>query len=145
MAGANLKRIRILSVRDEMESVLRELIGLGCVDVFDPVDLLDDPEMPSGATRETLSLEGLNANHECVAMIGTQYTLTLSGWIAARSAPVLLSKLPNYICAWEISDASPDESDSAPVHLCCPGFFGKLRAGGRRLFSPLTTGTQSEA
>ena len=145
MAGSKLKRLRLLAVRDEMENVLRELINLGCVDVYDPVDLLEDHEIISVATKEIVSIDQLCASRDSIAMLGTQYTLMLSGWMSARSEADLQTKLTNHLCAWEISDPTPDEADVAPVDLCCPGFFGKLRSGGRKQFSPLKTGIKSEA
>ena len=50
-------------------------------------------------------------------LLGTQYSLFLTGWFVASSESELLVTLSKYICAWELSDPLPDEYGSVPVEL----------------------------
>ena len=50
-------------------------------------------------------------------LIGTDYSLVLSGWATAPSEPQLAELLSKYDCAWELSDPSPDEYGNVPVLL----------------------------
>ena len=50
-------------------------------------------------------------------LLGTQYSLMLTGWVTAPSEPRLSDVLSKYICAWELSDPSPEEYASVPVLL----------------------------
>ena len=137
-----MKKFSLISAREAMESILRDLIDLGCIDVSEQTDLLGNIESSAGVARESYCLRELDANYENLEMLGTQHTLMLFGWAAASSETALKSKLNNHICAWEIDDPSPDESANAPVKLCCPFFFGKLRMGGHRSFAPLVQSTK---
>ena len=140
MAATKLKRIRIIASRDSLDSILRDIMLLACVEVDEPPDLSDDPEFSTGFTRETVAIEQLGANQDNLIMLGTRHTLFLQGWIAVSSEVEIASKLNNHICAWETEDLAPEEISSAPVLLCCPNFFGNLRRGGRELFKPLVAG-----
>lgn len=137
MPGAKQKKLSLLASREDMENILRDLILLGCVDVSEPDALLEGQELTSGAKLEILALDQLNANRDSIVLIGTHYTLSLSGWMAAGAEAELLSVLGNYVCAWSIENPTPDEFSNMPVDLCCPDFLGKLRRRGRRKFDPL--------
>ena len=137
MVNIDMKRLRLLIIRDDIDSILRELILLGCVEVSEPDLKLDNPEIDKLVSRETVELNDYNTNQEKLALLGTTSTLLLSGWIPASSKPDLISRLTDHVCAWEIEDPSPDELENVPVKLFCPGFFGKMRLGGRRPFTPL--------
>ena len=132
-----MKKLSLLSTREEMGNVMRELIHLGCVDVSEPDELAYGPELQDFLKLEEFMLDELSANRERLVLIGTQYTLLLTGWLTQRSAQILISRLPHYFCAWALEDPSPDEREIIPVELCCPGFFGKLRLAGRKRFAPL--------
>jgi len=136
-----MKKISLAASRGDMENVLRELILLGCVEVYDPEDLPDDLGISNAVWREAFELEEYNATSERIVLLATEYTFLLYGWFAAGSEPGLSARLSDYTCAWETSDLTPDEFDVAPAKLCCPGFFGKMRLSGRKLFDPLRVKT----
>ena len=50
-------------------------------------------------------------------LLGTEYSLLLTGWATAESEPELVDALSKYNCAWELSDPPPDEYKSVPVEL----------------------------
>ena len=50
-------------------------------------------------------------------LIGTQYALLLTGWLAAPAEPKLAAMLNKYTCAWELEDPTPDEYVNVPVEL----------------------------
>jgi len=75
-------------------------------------------------------------------LLGTEYTLVLSGWIPAASEQALILKLSRYACAWEIADPLFDESDSIPVKLTGPKFLGRLHKDGGKPFEPMTADTK---
>jgi hypothetical protein len=139
MAKAKIKKMTLIVLRPDIEKVLGELIPLGCVEISEPLDP-DMPSEPAAAIAPVMiELDGLNANLDSIAVLGTEYTLILSGWIASRSEPELLSKLAGYLCAWEIEAPTPDEYKNAPLIIKCPKFFGGLRSRGHKPFCPLKT------
>jgi len=138
MSAAKMKKLRIIASREGMEGILRELIQLASVEVFEPLDLLEDNGLGSRLTREAIQITELGSNHDNLIMFGTSHTLILSGWIAARTVADLVSRLDNHLCAWELIDPEQEENADIPAIICCPGFFGKLRRRGRRQFSPLS-------
>ena len=142
MAGAKLKKLSILAAREDMENILSELMLLGCADISEPDDLPEDFGPASDVMREIINLDGQSANRESISVLGTRYTLSLSGWMTAKSETELVSKLADYVCAWDIADQAPGDSDKVPVVQRCPGFFGKLRRGGRNRFDPLKSSVQ---
>ena len=137
MPSAKMKKISIAMARRDAESVMRELALLGCVEPFRPDELPDFAESGAEVSREVFKLGQINANQGAVVLFGTQYTLTLVGWLPSRMEPQLVSMLSEHECAWEIEVPTPDELDLAPATMVLPGFLGKLRSGGRRLFAPL--------
>ena len=50
-------------------------------------------------------------------LYGTQYSVLLTGWVAAPSEPELVSVLSKYACAWELDDPTPEEYANVPVEL----------------------------
>ena len=50
-------------------------------------------------------------------LLGTDYSLYLTGWVKAQSEEALLAVLSKYNCAWDLSDPSTDEYASVPVEL----------------------------
>jgi len=145
MAAVKIKKLTIISSREDIENILRELIALGCFEVSEPHDLLAGLKLPPGFSLEILPIDHLGAGKESIELLGTQHTIMLSGWITSRSEASVESKLENSNCTWEIEIPSAEESMHTPVDLCCPNFFGKLRRGGRRQFVPLVTKTRKEA
>jgi len=137
MPSVKMKKISLAMTRREAESVLRELALLGCVEPYKPDELPDFAEDGVEAAREVFKIGQFNANQGAVVLFGTQHTLMLAGWLPSRLEPQLVSMLSEHACAWDIADPTPDELDLAPVRLVLPGFLGKLRSGGRRLFVPL--------
>jgi len=145
MPSAKMRKLSLVMARSDAESVLRGLLALGCVESARPDELPCFAITGESVSREVFKLSELGANQAAIVLIGTQNTLMLAGWLPSRSEPPLVSMLSQHTCAWEIEDPTPDEADLAPVKLVLPGFFGKLRSGGRRLFSPLANGaTKSE-
>ena len=141
MPTSRMKKISLAAPRGDMENILRELILLGCVEVCDPEDLPDEPGFSNAVWREVIELEQYNASKERIALLGTQYTFILCGWLTTGSEPGLLARLSEYTCAWEVDELTPDELDLAPAKLSCPGFFRKMRLGGKKLFDPLRAKT----
>jgi hypothetical protein len=137
MADTKMKRLRLLFARPDLESILNELMQLACVEISEPDDLPDCADYTSLCTREVIKLDNIGANRDELAMLGTQYTLLISGWVASSTVTALTTKLSNLLCAWELADPSPDEQNSIPVIQRCPRFFGKLRLRNRKPFAPL--------
>ena len=50
-------------------------------------------------------------------LIGTDYSLYLTGWVPAASEPDLLVLMTKFICAWELSDPIEEEYEKVPVEL----------------------------
>ena len=137
MPGNKIKKLNLLATRRDMDNVLLDLIDLGCVEVSEPDALPDDTEIQDFVSCEVIEIDNLGANIESLVLLGTRHTLLLCGWVPSKSAGDLLSRLSNYLCAWEIVDPLPDERELVPVKLRCPGFFGKFRLAGRKPFRPL--------
>ena len=139
-----MKKISIVMARSGAESVMRELALLSCVEPSRPDEMPDFAEAGAEVSREVFKLDQINANRAAVVLFGTQHTLTLTGWLPSRLEPALVSMLSEHVCAWETEEPTPDELDLAPVKLILPGFLGKLRGGGRRLFDPLALDTKKQ-
>jgi len=136
MMTVRMKRIRLVVGRADFENVLRELMSLACVEITEPDALPEGCQLQGQVKRVIVELSGFGANLDSIMLLGTQYTLVLTGWMAARSGPELAARMGNYVCAWEIVDPSPDESAAAPVKLRLPGLFGLFHRGGGKPFSP---------
>ena len=50
-------------------------------------------------------------------LLGTEYSLVLTGWTTAPSESELGTVLSKYACAWELSDPTPEEYETVPVLL----------------------------
>jgi len=152
MPSVKMKKISLVLTRREAESVIGELVLLGCVEPSRPDEMpsfaeagADVPaEVAREVTREVYKLSQFNANLSAMVLFGTQHTLMLTGWLPSRSEQELVSMLSEHACAWEIGYPTPDELDLAPVKLVLPGFLGKLRSGGRRLFAPLEQSSKGQ-
>lgn len=75
-------------------------------------------------------------------MLGTDYTVILSGWIPLKSEPELTQKLSQYLCAWEFADPAPGDMENVPALHKGTKFLGRLQNDTRRQFKPLTVRTQ---
>jgi len=120
-----------------MDSVLREMISLGCIEFTEPDALPDDMESAAVITRETYKLDGFGANREQLELLGTEYTLVLKGWISSKTEQALISILDKFTCAWEIEEPPVNGPETVPFILSYPRFFGGIRGKNRRLFDPL--------
>jgi len=145
MAKPKVKKITLITARADMETVLREIILLGCIEVTEPSGFGDDPELNAHVTRETADLSVLGADQDQIPLLGTEYTLILTGWLAVRMEPVLVSKIKDYNCAWETDDPVTDDNEDSPIILRFPQLFTKCRSKGHRLFTPLKPATGLEA
>ena len=137
MPKTKMKKLSILVTREDMESFFTELVSLGCVEITEAEDFPADSELHALVKREIVDLTPFNANKDSISVLGTKYTVSLTGWLPSHCEPGLLPLLKNCMCAWELSDPSADELDIAPIELSCPWFFGKYRLAGRKLFAPL--------
>ena len=72
-------------------------------------------------------------------LLGTDYTLILSGWIDSAYEVKLIQALSQYACAWEISKPSAEEYDRIPVMHNKTRFRSKVT---ERDFNPLTIVTK---
>jgi len=237
MALAKMKKLSLVISRNDIASVLCELMLLGCVEVCEPDELLADPELSALVTRENAETERCRADlsllergidtinkyapadggksslrpavtfdkllyetdaenclklaklldtldsmiitlttgekgeytaqiaenaahlddlqlcydHYCVRitiaqavekLLGTDYTLILTGWTPAASENVLIQKLSQYTCAWQISDPSHGEGENVPIKLTGPKFLGKFNKDGGKQFQPMTVDTK---
>lgn len=131
-----MKKIRILILRADFDKFIRELILFGCVDIEASDDLPEYSELDSLAERESVDLECYETSKERITVLGTDYTILLTGWIPVKSVQNLLTILSGYVHAWDIRDPSPDELDRVPAAIW-PKFLTKLRKGARPTFSPL--------
>jgi len=134
-----MKRVKLIIARTDLENVLQVLLRLCCVEVTEPDESPVDKELENLLSRETIDLSQYNANLQSITLLGTQYTLLLSGWATARAEQELVSRLSKLICAWEIEDPSPDERDKVPLFLKWPKITGFFYKGAGKQFNPLTS------
>ena len=64
MAIEKMKKLRLLVSRADKENVLRELMLLGCVEVSEPDELLEDPDLAELVARENAELDRYRSEHE---------------------------------------------------------------------------------
>lgn len=50
-------------------------------------------------------------------LVGTQYSLLLTGWLCAPQEQELITRLSKYSCAWELEEPAPEEYVDVPVAL----------------------------
>ena len=137
MLTADMKKIRLIIARSDLEIVMREIVHLECVEIIAPDELLKDSEICNLVKREIVTLDKFQTNYDNIILLGTRHTYLLTGWITARSEPELTARLSKYICAWEIESPEPDEN--VPVKLIWPKLFGFLYKGGGKPFNPLVS------
>ena len=61
MAGVRIKKLTLLFPRVKKESILRELMQLGCVEITGSKELLDDPRLVQPVDRDNAELENYRA------------------------------------------------------------------------------------
>ena len=140
MAAGKMKKINLIFARDELDPFLGELILLGVVDVLEPALLDEDPELSPAVRSEPVDLEHYGANRKTLTLLGTEYTLYLTGWFCEKSEDILVKMVAKHTCAWEIIDPTYEEQDSIPRKLLRPKFLHRFYKGSRKLFSPLGYG-----
>ena len=133
-----VKKLNMIVTRNDFESVLTNLMRLGCIDVCTTDGRLEDPEIASMVSSETFDLERFGANADRLVLLGTRETLMLIAWLSTKHEQSVEALLSEYACSWEIEGLSITDSIYAPVILSFPWFFGKQRLKDRRLFAPLT-------
>ena len=133
-----MKKLSLLVTREQLDNFLGALTSLGCIQVSQPEKIPVGSDLYSSAGIEFLDLTSFGANEDSIEVLGTRYTVLITGWIPSRLENELLSMLKNYLCAWEIFDLTAADIDIAPVELKYPWFFKKYRLAGRELFTPLT-------
>jgi len=137
MMMIKMKKLRILFIRAEQDVFIRALIRLGCVEPSEADETAESAELTALADRVEVGLDQYQANKERLLLLGTEYTLLLTGWMPAPSESALISFMSEFTCAWDIEDPSPEEHEKVPVKMKYPRLFGKLYRGGGKLFSPL--------
>ena len=140
MPGAKVKKLSLIAVREDMNSILDKLMKLECVEVFTQDSISESPEITTPLTREVVGLEGFGdygATEKSIEILGTQFTFLLTGWMSSVFEPELASMLNDYDCAWEISDLSTEEAEIAPSIRKYPRFLENIRGGNNRVLAPL--------
>jgi len=74
-------------------------------------------------------------------MLGTECTVILTGWTPSKSEPELTQLLSQYVCAWELYEPSPGESENVPVLPKSTKLLGRFQNENRRQFKPLVVRT----
>jgi len=144
MITVKMNKIRLIVARTDFENVLHELILLGCVEITDPDEFWDNPELSGLAVRDVVTLDKFHASQDSIVILKTQYTALLTGWVAVRSEPSLTAQLSKFICAWEFEPPQPDGHDNPPVKLRWPKLFGVFYKGGGKTFDPLRSGVSGQ-
>ncbi|MCL2125214.1 MAG: V-type ATP synthase subunit I [Oscillospiraceae bacterium] len=104
MAIEKMKKLRLLVSRTDKDDVLRELMLLGCVEVSEPDEMLEDPEFAELVGREDAELERRRAEHAALTRsmeILNKYVPVKTGMFAARpdvTEELLLSESDTSIC-----------------------------------------------
>ena len=138
MGGKRLKKVSLLFARSDFESILRDLIALEIIDI-DEMSVPDqDPLLSSKLKTEVFNIEEFGANYESLTLLGTEYTLYITGWIWKKSEQKLIDMVSKYTCAWEIINPTYEELQSAPIMLIRPRFLFNTYKGNRRLFTILS-------
>jgi vacuolar-type H+-ATPase subunit I/STV1 len=132
-----MKKISLIVSHSDIVNVLSELMDLECIEPMEPEVTMDPPDLADLIKQEEMDLGGYEANMDSITLLATQYTYVLTGWTPSQLEQDLVSILSGFACAWVIEDPYPYDYDDIPVLLKYPGFFGKLRSGGRRVFEPL--------
>jgi len=139
MPKSNIKKLSIIVTREALEQFLDSFLILGYAEVSEAPDLPDSSDLHPFVKREFIDLSSfICSDKDVLCVLGTKYTVFLTGWIPLRYESELISVCTECGCAWDISAPVASEIDFAPVELRFPWFFGKYRLAGRRSFSPLT-------
>lgn len=133
----------MLALRSDINDLLRELITLGCVEISEPGDLLNDPEIAACVEIETVDLQQFNAGKDSINALGTESTLLLRSWTPAAAESSLLSVLSRHTCAWESHFPRPEELPGAPIKLRFPKLFGPFFRRKGKPFDPLAIAAQN--
>ena len=131
-----MKKLSLIISHSDIISFISELIYLECFEPIEPEVTLDTPVLADLLKREVLELDAYDADRESIALLTTQYTYTLIGWVPDEFESELTPKLSELTCSWLFSD--PADHEDIPIHIKHPQLFGKLRSGGRRVFNPLS-------
>jgi len=87
MAIEKMKKLRLMAVRSQKEDLLKEMMLLGCVQITEPEQKLQDPEIASVVKRESTELTRFKAQHasltHAVELLG-KYAPVKSGLLSAR-------------------------------------------------------------
>lgn len=67
MAIVRMKKLSLLAARSQRRKLLKELMSIGCVQLHEQTDLLDDPETASLLTRETSAAAEWRARRAALA------------------------------------------------------------------------------
>lgn len=132
-----MKKVNLIISHSDLVNVISSLIDMECFEPMEPDVTLDPPELTDLLHREVMELDAYEANYEHIVFLTTQYTYYLTGWLPTESEPALVSMLSKYMCAWEVLSLSPIEAEEAPAIMKMPNLLGKMRSGGRRVFTPL--------
>ncbi|MCL2367220.1 MAG: hypothetical protein FWC75_09320 [Oscillospiraceae bacterium] len=137
MPSPKMKKLSILVTRAQLEPFLQKLISLGCMEINEADDFPVHSELHGLTKREVLDLVDFGATQAQISVIGTQYTVFLTGFISSRLEADFTALVDEFMCAWQIEDLSLEDLDLAPVDLNHPWFFKKYRLSGRKLFDPI--------
>ena len=75
-------------------------------------------------------------------LLGTDYTVVLTGWVLSSYESELVDRLSSYVCAWDIRKPFDDEYDSIPALSGGGGLFSKHSREDEKLFTPLAIDTK---
>ena len=104
MAIVKMKKLKLLVSRADKESVLRDLMLLGCVEVSEPDEMLEDPGMTNLVTRESAELDRYRSDFAALARgldIASQYAPIKTAMFAQKpevSDDLLLDESDSIIC-----------------------------------------------
>ena len=138
MGGRRIKKVSLLFIRSEWESILDDLVSLEIIDVDELEIPTEDHLLAQTLTTEIIDMEEFGTNYTSITLLGTENTLYLTGWIWKNSQQDFIDFASKYTCAWEIIDPTPEELQSAPIMLIRPKFLFGLYKGPRRLFTILS-------
>ena len=104
MAIVQMKKLNLLASRSDKETLLQDLVLLGCVEVSEPDSLLDDPDIASLVSRENAELELYRAEQAVLTRgleILNQYVPIKSGLFDQKpevSGDLLLDESSSAVC-----------------------------------------------
>jgi len=137
MPKSTIKKLHVIITREVLERFLIDFLTLGCAEISEALDLPDNSDLLPFVKRELVDLNSVGCDKDSLSVLGTKYTVMLTGWVPSRCEAELLPVLEEHGCAWDISEPMLGDLDIAPVELRFPWFFGKFRLAGRKAFTPL--------